>query len=130
MRNSIQKRNRLIMLFLASQLGPYYLLYWVYSVQTETNHQLVLRGLKRKGLDKLSGGVVVLFSILSLGIFAVVWQFYMCAKIKRLGGKNIYVSITILTILFIGVIFNPLTIQRELNFISEMNNFSTNLSFS
>ena len=130
MRNCIQKRNRWIMLFLMHQLGPFYMLYWMNSVQNETNSQLYSLGLQNKGLDKLSGGLVVLFSILSFGIFAIVWQFYMCAKIKRLGGKNIYVSITILTILFIGVIFNPLTIQRELNFISEISNFSTSLNFS
>ena len=126
---SMIERNRFLMLFLMGQLGGWYTLYWMCSVQNETNKQLFLLGKNKKGMDNLSGGLVVLYSILSLGIFAIVWQFYMCAKIKKLGGRNIYAPIIIMSILFIGIIANPLIIQGELNKLAN-NNISNNLNFS
>ena len=126
---SMIERNRFLMLFLMGQLGGWYALYWMCSVQNETNKQLFLLGKNKKGMDNLSGGLVVLYSILSLGIFAIVWQFYMCAKIKKLGGRNIYAPIIIMSILFIGIIANPLIIQGELNKLAN-NNISNNLNFS
>ena len=126
---SMIDRNRFLMLFLMGQLGGWYTLYWMCSVQNETNKQLFLLGKNKKGMDNLSGGLVGLYSILSLGIFAIVWQFYMCAKIKKLGGRNIYAPIIIMSILFIGIIANPLIIQGELNKLAN-NNISNNLNFS
>ena len=71
---SMIERNRFLMLFLMGQLGGWYTLYWMCSVQNETNKQLFLLGKNKKGMDNLSGGLVVLYSILSLGIFAIVWH--------------------------------------------------------
>lgn len=115
------KRSKLLMFILFYALGGWYGLYWITKVQNETNAELVSCGICKKGLDKLSGGLVLLFSVLSLGLFAIVWQFYLCRKIVRLGGKRKYIPVAIMTIFVIGIIFNPLVMQGELNNIYDKN---------
>ena len=116
------KRSKMSMLALFHILGVWYGLYWMAKVQEETNNQLASWGIEKKGLDKYSGGLIVLFSILTLGIFAIFWQFYFCKKIVRLGGVRQYVPVAILSVLFIGIIFNPLIMQGALNGIYDSHN--------
>ena len=114
------KRSKALMFVFFYLFGWVYGLAWMAEVQNETNKELVSCGKDKKGLDKLSGGLIVLFSILSLGIFAIFWQFYFCKKIVRLGGKGRYISVAILFVFFIGIIFNPLIMQGELNNIIDV----------
>ena len=115
------KRSKALMFVLFYIFGWLYGLVWMAKVQNETNKELVCLEKDKKGVDKLSGGRIVLFSILSLGIFAIFWQFYFCKKIVRLGGKARYVIVAVLSVLFIGIIFNPLIMQGELNDIINSN---------
>ena len=115
----MEKRDRFIMLICMHFFGPIYFLYWICKTQNETNRELEIMAIKRKGLDKLSGGFAVFLSIITLYLFTIVWQYYLCRKIVRLGGKGKYFSITLLYLLLIipGLVFNPLVLQGEMNML-------------
>lgn len=109
--NPFKSRNRFFMFVLMDVLGLFYLLWW----QAET--QNAFRTAEGGGM---SGGKTVLLSIVTLGIFGMVWQWKKCRAIRRLGGANLCPSFIILYLFFLlGIICVPLLIQREVNYFAE-----------
>lgn len=124
------KRNRIEMFFLMGILEGLYHIFWTISTQNETNEELKKQGLEIKKLDKLSGWMVVLLSFLTLGIFGIVWQIYMCKKLVRLGGVDKTVPVVVLLCLIFGIIFNPLIIQGAINDIIKNSGLTNTMQFS
>ena len=83
-----------------------YLIYFMVSVQN---------GLKLMQLTKLSGFSVVLLSILTLGIFSLVWQWNVGKSLKNLRAGDCRVICLILSLLIFGILINPLIIQGKIN---------------
>ncbi len=124
------KRNRIEMFFLMGILEGLYHIFWTIRTQNETNEELIKQGLEIKKLDKLSGWMVVLLSFLTLGIFGIVWQIYMCKKLVRLGGVDQTVPVVVLLCLMFGIIFNPLIIQGAINDIIKNSGLKNTMQFS
>lgn len=100
------KRNRFLMFILMGAFEGLYLIYFMVSVQN---------GLKLMQLTKLSGFSVVLLSIITLGIFSLVWQWNVGKSLKSLGTGDCRVVCLILSLLVFGILINPLIIQGKIN---------------
>ena len=109
--NPFKSRNRLFMFVLMDVLGLFYFFWW----QAETQNSF--RTAEGGGM---SGGKTVLLSIVTLGIFGIVWQWKKCRAIRRLGGANLCPAFIVLYLFcLLGAIFVPLLIQREVNYFAE-----------
>lgn len=104
-----RKRNRIAMFFLMEILRVIYLFYWQCSVQNEV---------RRATQHGVGGGVTVFLSIITLGIYAIVWQWKTCKSLHKLGCTDRSVICLIFSLLIIGIIVNPLIIQGQINLLS------------
>lgn len=107
MKNYFKDQNRFFMFVLIGVLGPIYLLWWTATTQEAFR--------KTEGRGK-SGSSVVLLSIFTFGVYAVVWQFKTCKAVKRFGGAELRgLFVFSYLFFFLGVIAVPQLIQREIN---------------
>ncbi|MDE6302371.1 MAG: DUF4234 domain-containing protein [Clostridia bacterium] len=110
----MKKRNLFFMFIVFYNIPPIYLLYWIGSIQSDIH-------LQSPQDNKVSGGVAVLLTILTFGLYGFVWQWKVCEHIKRQGGGDLRVITLVLSILIFGVILNPFIIQGSINSIVRSN---------
>lgn len=106
---TFRKRNLFLMLILMGGLQGLYLLYWIASVQNE---------IKRCSETKLGGFLTVVSIIVTFGIYYFVWQWKTCKFLRSCGAADNSVATLVLSFLFIGIIVNPLIIQKAVNTVA------------
>ena len=99
-------RNRFVMFLLIGYLRTIYILYWQHSVQ---------KSIKKADPSQLSAGLTVLLTVCSCGIYYLIWQWKICTFLKENGEKNSRALCLVLSLLIIGIPFNPLIIQGHIN---------------
>ena len=113
------KRNRFLMfLLMATPMYGIYSWYWICSVQNE-----ICRNEKR-----LSGGLTLLLVIFTFGIYAIIWQFKTSGILKKQGAREKRIKMTICALFLIGIVFNPIIIQGQLNELADKGRLLRGLS--
>ncbi len=103
----MSKRSLFVTFILMNTLGIFYMLYWIASIQD---------GFKYRTKQSTASGVtVVVFIILTLGLYCIIWQWKACRNLKALGANDNRVLTLILSLLLIGIIVNQLIIQSSIN---------------
>lgn len=114
----MKKRNRFVMFLLMGYFNGLYHLYWQFSIQ---------RDIKRVDTRELGPGLTLFLTIVTCGIYYLVWQWKVCSFLKENGQCDRRVGCLVLSILFIGIIVNPLLIQGDINRLlreNPLNNFN------
>ena len=102
----MKKRNRIIMFLLMGAFRGLYNLYWQFSVQQD---------IQRRNPKELAPGLTLFLTIVTFGIYYLVWQWKTCLFLKNNGQCDRRVSCFVFSILMIGLIINPLLIQGDIN---------------
>ena len=87
-----------------------YLMYFIGSVQN---------GLKTLRMTNMSALITILLSIITLGLYSLVWQWNTSTSLKKLGCGDCRFVCLILSLLIIGIIINPFIIQGKINYYYE-----------
>lgn len=93
-------------IFMAA-LNGIYLIYFMVSVQN---------GLKNLKMTKMNTAFTILLSIITLGLYSLVWQWNTCTSLKKLGCGDCRFTCLILSLLIIGIITNPFILQGKINY--------------
>lgn len=70
-------------------------------------------------MTRMNPAVTILLSIITIGIFSLVWQWNTCASLKKLKCGDCRAIYLLLSLLLIGFIINPFIIQGKINYYRE-----------
>ncbi|MCH5265903.1 MAG: DUF4234 domain-containing protein [Lachnospiraceae bacterium] len=112
----VKKRNLVLYIILSLITGGIFMLYWIYSLTTDTN---TISG----ETDDTSGGMVILFTIITCGIYGLYWAYKRGGKIDKAktnrGESASNKGILYLILYFFAGIISIALIQNEVNKFAE-----------
>ena len=107
-------RNRFVMFILFYLFGPFYIFYWIGSVQNGIYYE-------NKFENTIGSFLTVILIIFTFGLYYFVWQWETCSFLKERGAADLSILTFILSLLLVGLLLNPFLIQGQINKIAKDN---------